>query len=300
MASHMRNYWKKPSDITRCDNVPIPATTNADDSDQVPAITNADDSDQVLVTTNADVSDQVVATNNYDDSDLVSLLRRKPADSRLQACMRSQYTIRRTTYNSPAVINLTGTQKLWDDFLRAVQKLCTQRFWNVFLSIHTCPIGAIDAALGAVRENFDVAQSKFPGSRRGLLRKINTLFPFWRHVLHTYKVDLTPFADKMPSNTKHVEFKFIDPLWAWVAAARKQDPLDMHWKPVAQKRGQEVYGGGVQYGKFLVKACEGIPEGAYPMLIGVHWDGTSARGLSSSPICVCVGNTNRCDSSTQY
>ncbi len=36
------------------------------------------------------------------------------------------------------------------------------------------------------------------------------------------------------------------------------------------------------------------------MCIGIHWDGTSAHGQSSSPICICVGNTNCCDSSTQY
>ena len=83
-------------------------------------------------------------------------------------------------------------------------------------------------------------------------------------------------------------------------AARQQHPLDLQWKSVAQKHGQKVYGGGVQYGECMREACRQIPQGTYPMLIGVHWDGTSAHGVSSAPICVCVGNTNTCDKSAQY
>ena len=83
-------------------------------------------------------------------------------------------------------------------------------------------------------------------------------------------------------------------------AARRQRALDMHWKPVSQTPGREMYGGGVQYGEMLKQVCVDIPRGTYPMLIGLHWDGTGARGLESSPICVCVGNTNNCDESTQY
>jgi len=97
-----------------------------------------------------------------------------------------------------------------------------------------------------------------------------------------------------------VEFKFINPLWAWVMAARRQDPLDLHWKPVPQGRRVPLYGGGIQHGEFFRTACRGLPKGASIMAIALHWDGTSAHKLSSSPICIGVGNTNTSHSSSQF
>jgi hypothetical protein len=179
--------------------------------------------------------------------------------------------------------------------------MCSVAFWNVFLKMHAYSIKAIDSALQAVKKTFvhgKKEQSEFPVSRRVLLQKMAAVPAFWPQVQHTYQVDLRHF--NLPSGCKEVTFKFVDPLWGWVMAARRQHPKDMHWKPIAQKRGQKLYGGGVQYGECMREACRTIPAGAYPMLFGVHWDGTSAHGVSSSPICVCVGNTNICDKSAQY
>ena len=61
-----------------------------------------------------------------------------------------------------------------------------------------------------------------------------------------------------------------------------------------------VYGGGIQFGEFFRHVCSTIPAGSSPMCVGLHWDGTSARAVSSAPICVCVGNSNSCDKSTQF
>ena len=36
------------------------------------------------------------------------------------------------------------------------------------------------------------------------------------------------------------------------------------------------------------------------MPFALHWDGTSGKGLSSAPICIGLGNTNICDTSTQF
>ena len=82
-------------------------------------------------------------------------------------------------------------------------------------------------------------------------------------------------------------------------AARRQDPLDLHWKPVPQGR-RPLYGGGIQYGEFFRTACHGVPQGASIMAVALHWDGTSAHKLSSSPICIGVGNTNTSHSSSQF
>ena len=40
--------------------------------------------------------------------------------------------------------------------------------------------------------------------------------------------------------------------------------------------------------------------GSYPMPFALHWDGTTGKGLSSAPICIGLGNTNVCDTSTQF
>lgn len=140
----------------------------------------------------------------------------------------------------------------------------------------------------------------FPISRRVLSEKMSTIPPFWPKVLHTCHLDLSQFAEKLPSKTSTIAFKFVDPVWAWIMAARRQHPLEMHWKAFAQQRGHEVYGGGIQYGRLMQKVCADIEEGSYPMLVGLHWDGTGAKGVSSAPICVCVGNTNSCNSSAHF
>ena len=36
------------------------------------------------------------------------------------------------------------------------------------------------------------------------------------------------------------------------------------------------------------------------MPFSLHWDGTNGKGLSSAPICIGLGNTNICDTSTQF
>ena len=272
----MRNYWKECNDPSRCDNQIDPVHSD--------------------VHVNVPVIPAPVAS-----SSLLSLARRAPSNW-IEVEARAAYTITDTGRAPPAGVRaLTGIQNSWDRFIQATHDLCSADFWNLFLNMHEFSIKAIDSALQAVKTTFvhdSIDKSRFPVSRRVLLQKMTGLPSFWPQVLHTYHVDVSRF--KLPSGTKSVTFKFVDPLWGWIMVARRQHPLDLHWKPIAQKRGQKLYGGGVQYGECMRKASETIPEGTYPMLIGIHWDGTSAHGVSSAPICVCVGNTNTCDKSAQY
>ena len=127
---------------------------------------------------------------------------------------------------------------------------------------------------------------------------MGTLTPFWPQVLHTTRIDLSRF--ELPSGTKEICFKFVDPIWGWLVAARRQNPLELHWKPLAQRLGRELYGQGIHCGQLFKHACASVPRGSFPMCVGLHWDGTGAHGLSSSPICVCVGNSNSCKSDTQF
>ena len=165
--------------------------------------------------------------------------------------------------------------------------------------MHTFPATSIDTALSCAKRTFLQKHTdewkRFPPSRRELLSRIKKLTPFWHHISHSLTIDVSHF--RLPSETKSVDFHFIDPLWAWLRAARRQDPAMLHWKPTP---GGGYYGGGVQYGEAFQHACRSCPPGSYPMCIGLHWDGTFGKSLSFAPICVGVANTNVCDSSTQF
>ena len=273
---HMCNIWKSDNDPTRCDKMRpvVQATTAPAAVITAPALT----------------------------APLSNLARRQPMLWQNEREQRSGYTIKETlAVESEEPRQMLGIQAAWEDVLNTTKSTCSENFWKIFLNIHRYSTVAIDSSLQAVKKVFVPAvrdKMKFPISKRALLAKMDRARTFWSQIRHTYIVDLSQF--KLPSGTTSVEFKFVDPVWAWIMAARRQHPLEMHWKPFVQSRHNEKYGGGIQFGKWFKQACARLPPGSYPMCIGLHWDGTSARGLSSSPVCICVGNTNSCDRSAQY
>ena len=287
-SNHMRNFWKTMDDPSRCDNL---QAADAAVVTQVPLIT---------------MPNQCGTGQPHNIIDSRTTLSRKlPTSWTTEREMRGSYCI--VEYNEedhgpPASVprDMTPLQDRWESFLIDLSHKCHINFWSLFLSMHELSGKAIDSALRAVKKCFvqPKDRKKFPISRRALFSIIKEMDPFWPHVLHTCRVDLSRF--NLPSGTKVVKFKFIDPIWGWLVAARRQHPREIHWKPVHQRNGAEVYGGGIQYGQFFAHACKTVPRGALPMCIGLHWDGTGAHGLSSSPICVCVGNTNSSKSDTQY
>ena len=198
--------------------------------------------------------------------------------------------------------DMSHIQTLWDAYLKNFRDTCSPQFWDFFLKIHSFPVNIIDTVLTSARKTFIAKQTpewkRFPPTRRAVLDKLNKLQNFWPRVLHQTTMDLTSFA--LPSGTKSLVFKFVDPVWAWIIAARKQHPLDLHWKPVAQNPCNTVYGGGIQYGECFRQACATCPPGAYPMCFALHWDGTSGGGISSTPICIGVSNTNSASADTQF
>ena len=274
-SNHSRNFWKLATDATRCDNIQIAANRRT----VVP-----------LITTPASVASC---------DPVVSMARRLPLTWPRERQVRSRYAV---TVDAVAVDarDFTLTQDAWDEKLRELAKLYDIKFWKLFLAMHTLSGTAIDSALKVVKNMFtsDIDPKRFPISRRSLLEKMGTLVPFWPHVLHTTRIDVSQF--RLPSGTKEICFKFVDPIWGWLVAARRQNPLELHWKSLAQRRDREIYGQGIHCGQLFEHACASVPQGSFPMCIGLHWDGTGAHGLSSSPICVCVGNSNSCKSDTQF
>lgn len=174
-----------------------------------------------------------------------------------------------------------------------LRRKCSLDFWHLFLPMHHFPVNVIDTVLQRVKKIYVRDDKKlFPSSRRALLQKTNS--DFWTKVLHSCTIDLTHLKLSKPlaSGTKSLKFEFLDPVWAWLSAAQRLHPAELHWKPAAQNRECPVYGGGVQYGRAFRQACASCPNGAYPMCVSFHWDGTSGGGLSATPICIGVGNTN--------
>ena len=130
----------------------------------------------------------------------------------------------------------------------------------------------------------------FPPSKRALFTRIRKIPPFWIHVMHTIQIDVSAFV--LPSGIKKIMFEFIDPIWRWIVAVRRQNPVDFHWKSIDQGEVAE-YGAGVQYGEAFHQACMSCPPNSYPMCVSLHWDGTHGHGLHTAPICIGVANTNR-------
>ena len=182
-----------------------------------------------------------------------------------------------------------------------VKDTCSRDFWRVFLPVHKFTGCAIDMALQGIKHVFIEKNTQewksFPPSRRQLLSRMSKVPSFWNRIRHKVSIDLTRF--RLPSGTKSVDFEFMNPVWAWIQAACKQPAIDMHWRPAAQNRDRPVYGGGIQYGLCFLHACNSCPEGTYPMLLNLHWDGTHGHGLQCTPICVGVANTNSLASDTQ-
>lgn len=275
-ARHMRNIWKGDDDPTRCDKISLPIVITAP---MVPIVT----------------APAMTAP-------LTNLARRQPMSWEHEREQRRGYTITEAPFSyEEEPRQMSSIQEAWEEMLRSTKSSCSENFWRIFLQIHKCSTVAIDSSLQAVKKVFVPEareKQKFPISKRALLAKMDSARTFWPQIRHTYIVDVSQF--KLPSGTTSLDFKFVDPVWAWIMAARSQHPLEMHWKPFMQSRFNERFGGGIQYGKWFQQACRSLPPGSYPMCIGLHWDGTSAFGLSSSPVCICVGNTNSCDRSAQY
>ena len=250
---HMQNLWKSETDPGRCDKL---LARQAAQQAVVP----------------------IIPAPNVPPAlfDPLGELARRPRVNLSEAReARAAYTIRAAGPAIPDAIDLVQLQDRWDEYLQNLRGLCTTKFWKIFLSLHTLSGVAIDRALHAVKEAYvkPADRSKFPISRRALFKSMGKMSPFWTHVSHTVRIDLSQFA--LPSGTKHIDFKFIDPIFAWVLTARDQDPLDMHWKPVAQRPLHETYGGGIQFGTFFFPSEQDYPT---RLLCDVYWTSLGRHG----------------------
>ena len=320
--------WKDIGDPTRCDyRVPlVNEPTDVLDDDlhddvpdapvELPDFTDPPDDvvadaiapeDPPVITTPASVGVAAAVITAPASVGVVDLARRSPMGGIGAARkVRSEYTInhRPVSCHARDARNACKLQDAWDHYRDCVGKLFCPSFWQFFLPIHHLPSNAIDAALRAAKSTFlfrgtDTFKN-FPPSKRAMITKMNTVrVQFWPLVIHQVDIDLSRF--QLPSGTMSIKFRFIDPVWGWLVAARRLNPQDLHWKPVEQHDANPVYGGGVQFGKAFGHACATCRQrGGYPMLFSLHWDGTGAHGLNAAPICIGVANYNGSSASAHY
>ena len=283
-SNHYRNLYKLPTDASRCDNRPALA----------PPVGGAAAG---LATGTRQMAPVVTAPAVTGTRELTTRLCTSQITQREQ---RATYTVLpNANVLPPHVLNLAETQQAYDRYMQSVFEVCSPEFWKFFLALHKCSTVAIDTALTQARrlflqDNTDRCKMWAP-TKRALFRRIMTVEPFRHLVMHSSYIDVSQFH--LPSGTTQLKFEFVDPTWGWLWAARRQDPKDLHWRPV-QQGAVPMYGGGVQYGKAFLEACESCPPGSYPMCLSLHWDGTGAHGVSAAPIAVGVVNTNTQHEST--
>ena len=321
-AYHKRNYYMDPSDPLRCDNRRSEAasasasveaaSTSASVEPASASVGPANKEIPALEVLPADLKfpnvNLVPADAGLASNTLRDLMCRQET-TKASVCSRRRQMYRMCSSRVPpgtTPLDMTEVQEAWQKYIRDVRGCASNTFWNFFLSIHTEAGTAINAALSAVKNNFMQEKtdewSGFHTNRRTLRRAISNIpgIPFWNRVLHTVQIDLTSF--KLPKYVKHLEFTFVDPIFAWIQAARRQPPDEMHWRVAREETstGERLFGCGVQQGRAFELACRSCPEGTYPMGFAVHWDGTSGHGLSASPLAIGVANTNSEDRSTQF
>ena len=119
-------------------------------------------------------------------------------------------------------------------------------------------------------------------------------------VMHEVRIDVRRF--RLPGKLEEVKFRFINPLWAWTAAAN--DMIDAGHKIIYKPKSmfhegtrERLYGAGVAFGEKLRWAAAATPRGGKPALFGISFDGgdsgVSTRNLY--PICVSVLNFDGAD-----
>ena len=312
--------WRLADDPRRCDFLPtVEELSSVVASNATPPASRVLEEElSSVVASNATPhasSDATVSSENESASNGVPLItapvtrtplhelsRREPFNAARILAQRSGY------YIEPLVdVDVTGArdfiaiQDKWDEMLQFCKQRYSAAFWKFFLKLHTFSQVVVDTALHNVTKMFffpSELKRYFPSSRRQMMSHLGCIKQFWTIVRHTCRIDVSQFD--LQSGTTFLDFQFIDPIWGWLLAARRQNPVDLHWRPFAQHRTSEpIYGGGIQYGECFKHAFITRPEGSHLMMMGLHWDGTYGRNLDVTPIAVAVANVNNCDKSKE-
>ena len=199
---------------------------------------------------------------------------------------------------------LLKLQEAYDEHCVRVRRLYTDDFWRVFSSVYTERAVIIDRVLRTCRDVYVPKGQKrkmFEVSTR-MIRNASlvTAGDFSSHIMHEINIPVDHLH--LPTDTKPIKFRFVNPLWAWVTAANVMISFGhkMNFQPrvmLHKKTGQRLYGAGVSFGDCLKFAYARTPRNGKPALFGISFDGgdSGVSDRNGYPICVSVLNFDGAD-----
>ena len=127
--------------------------------------------------------------------------------------------------DTQSTFQLHQMQEAYDEYCRAVRQEYSNEFWRVLSTVYLEQTVVIDRVLKTCRSVFVLnkgMKARFDPSVRALrARSLAKAGDFPSLVMHSITIDMREF--RLPG-IKEVEFRFVNSLWAWVAAAN--DMLD--------------------------------------------------------------------------
>ena len=299
VTRHLRNLKRSANDPNRCDNIVLVAPL-------IPG--NIVEAAQAAQTAEGPAEPTVLICEPETPANTVNIARRVVTETGFVEKNRDFELVEDAGMEDAR--DMVQVQDAWTTYVQRVYRSCSKTFWRFFLPLHKLSRIAIDASLHAAKNTFvNEDNKKFPISKRSLFEsKIMRVPSFWPLVMCRTEISLSGVIRKrkltIPTHKQTIEFRFVDPLWAWLLAAQRQPPEDMQWTAKSLTRigrpHDEYYGAGVQFGETFAEQCRSCPPGTLPMCVALHWDGAVAHGLHATPIQVGVGNTNSMDASTRY
>ena len=205
--------------------------------------------------------------------------------------------------NPEQTYRLHEMQQAYEEYCDIIRDEYCHQFWVFFSAVYLQQNVVIDTTLKACRSTFisdKAMKTRFASSVREIrARTLACAGDFPSLVTHSVSIDLREF--ELPG-IDEVTFRFMNPLWAWVAAAN--DMMDagheINFQPKAmyhETTKQRLFGAGVAFGKKLKWALSRTPAGGKPALFGISFDGAES-GISNRsmyPICVSVLNFDGSD-----
>lgn len=245
--------------------------------------------------TDTDTSDDIDADADFadtntdtDDVNALGISRRRFLRGREDVVLQTH-----TNAGGLQTRDVVALQKLW---YRYAQKAGGFSMWRVLNALNRTSKTTQSAVLLACQRMLPRSQRHlWPRSRQAVDTKIKKeCGSFFPQVVHSVAIDLSHHG--LPELAQPIQFKFVDPIFAWACCARRlSQPVDLlHFKFISHTHptsGERLYGGSVAHGEIMRVACSRVPT--EPALIGLSLDfGQASKRRSYAPIILSVGNTD--------
>ena len=153
---------------------------------------------------------------------------------------------------------IESIQKLWDAHVRSIVDSSEKEMWRVFCSVRKQPRVVQSAVLRAVRPVLGTSRlAAWPADRRQVDKLVSRVGGFKTRVTRNVTIDMCDY------NTGKIQFRFVDPLYAWTRAAYKTSlvsPMHFEYIPRYTSARQRLYGTSVATGEIMRMACARVRD----------------------------------------